>query len=243
MDSVENTIDEEDPLEKDFDPLKHTFNEIDCLHSILTYSKLKEPNWLELSNFVHFLNSQLYLCEQATILTEFKLLKNLCVQLVTLMANDFGLPSLNMRNENRTNNAAHIDLDAMTISESRRWENMVHPYIIFHSCGQSLCFLGTILDRKERRFVNPNTLEFIENDITIPEFSKDMFMTLLTQRLKIFDNFNTLIREVKLMSLSYVMGLDVNNTILLQKDKSYELTLDNCLKMMAIYLRYVLSNI
>ena len=70
-----------------------------------------------------------------------------------------------------------------------------------------------------------------------------MFMTLLTQRLKIFDNFNTLIREVKLMSLSYVMGLDVNNTILLQKDKSYELTLDNCLKMMAIYLRYVLSNI
>lgn len=134
-------------MERNFDASRDVFNEIDCLESILTYSKLNDPNWHELANFVNFLNNQLVLSENATLLKEVKSMKSICVQLLTIMANDFGLPSLNINNDNG-NDA--LNLDAMTITESRRWENMIHPYILFNQDRQTVTFLGKLLDKRLR---------------------------------------------------------------------------------------------
>lgn len=67
-------------------------------------------------------------------------------------------------------------------------------------------------------------------------------MQLLMQRVKIFDNFNTCIREQKLITLCRVMGLSYSVIHLTEHLEHYVLTLDNCLKMMAIYLKFM-SNI
>ncbi len=225
---------DEDLLERNFDPSKHVFTETQCLHSILTYSDLQHPSWHVLANFVHFLNNQLLTCEHSILLTDHKCLKNICLQLVTLMANDFGLPSLNL------NATTDSDLAAFTLNEARRWENMVHPYMIFHSDRQAMTFLGAYIDRKVRRLVNPNTRQFLELDISVPAFSGQVVLSLLTQHIKIFDNFNDAIREVKLMTLGRVMGLDLDYLMAAQRQaRSYELTFDNCLKMVAIYLRFM----
>ena len=128
-------------LERNYDSARDTFSEIVTLESILNYSKLVDPNWHELANFVNFLNNQLILCENATLLIQVKSMKSICVQLLTLMANDFGLPSLNI-NHNNGNDA--LNLDAMKISEARKWENMIHPYILFNHDRQTVTFLGRL---------------------------------------------------------------------------------------------------
>ena len=146
------------------------------------------------------------------------------------MANDFGLPSLNINHNNR-NDA--LNLDAMKISEVRKWENMIHPYILFNHDRQTVtfklincvkftyfvdCFKGTYLDRRTRKFRNPNILDIIENvDSDIPIISSEVLMQLLMQRVKIFDNFNTCIREQKLITLCHVMGLSYS--IISQTDR------------------------
>jgi len=151
------------------------------------------------------------------------------------MANDFGLPTLNLE-------AKENEFEAFTINESRRWENMVHPYMIFHSDRQAMTFMGAYIDRQLRKLVNPNTKQLIELDISIPVFSSQTVLTLLTQKIKIFDSFNSLLRDVKLFTLGKIMGLDesyIFNSKFLKSNKYYELTFDNCLKMVAIYLRFM----
>lgn len=139
-------------LEVNFDANKHHYSETETLNTFLTLSKLNDPNWLELANFANFLDIQMGLCEQAVFLKELKCLRSICIQLLVIMANDFGLPSLNTQ-ELRTRSDANalnrqfstppeINLDALSIVEARRWENMLHPYIIFNEDRNSITFLG-----------------------------------------------------------------------------------------------------
>jgi len=115
--------------------------------------------------------------------------------------------------------------------------------------GESIVFLGTCMDRSTHKFINPQTNEFLQDkDQNIPRISHEAFLELINQRTGIFENFDKMVREKKVDALSKVMGLDIRSLMSvainesLNEFQSYELTLDNCLKMMAIYLRFKANN-
>jgi hypothetical protein len=170
---------------QNFQPNEIEYSEIDCLESLNQLTKLSDPNWNELNNFVNFLDQQLDIFERSTVIKMISSLKSLVAQLLVMMSNDFGLPSLNInfREINDNGNAPpppvfrrqqsaieidsdfnlNIDLSDLQITENRRWENMIHPYIIFNADGESIVFLGTYMDRISHKFINPQTNKPIED--------------------------------------------------------------------------------
>ena len=62
-------------------------------------SRLKFPNWSELHSFVNFLDDQLEVLERTEFLKLIPEFKCIFVNLVIMMAYDFGLPSLNIGEE------------------------------------------------------------------------------------------------------------------------------------------------
>ena len=254
---------ESQKLNEKYDP-SVVINELDCLNTILSCSELKDPNWHELNNFVNFLNTQLNMAENSNFILQIPGLKGLCVQLIIIMANDFGMSSLNTVNDdtNETSNQANnnqfqlarqdsmgtfeftsdnqiqIAISRFEINENRKWENMIHPYIIMNTDSETITFIGVYLNRNTKQLVNPNTGEVLTKiNPKIPKIDSALFIRMLEQRLPIFDNFNEQIREKKLMSLCRVMSLAENSQIGRDTDPTYELTMDNCLKMMVIFLR------
>ena len=123
---------------------------------------------------------------------------------------------------------------------SRKWENLTHPYIIFNADGVTFTFMGIFLDRKNYKFVNPNTNEIID----LPELAlkSPLRIALLQQRVPIFENFNNFPRKKKINDLRTVMGLNQVDQVSLDPDVNYQLTMDNCLKLMAIYMRLRCNN-
>jgi energy-coupling factor transporter ATP-binding protein EcfA2 len=147
--------------------------------------------------------------------------------------------SVNVNTFDADTDVVQVTFDCFEIADERRWENLVHPYIVINADLVSITFIGTYLDRTNKCFFNPNTgqpLSIANSDI--PKIGSDLFISLITQRIPVFDNFNTVIKEKKFLTLCKVMGLDEKHYLVHDPDISYELTLDNCLKMIAIYLRF-----
>lgn len=156
-----------------------------------------------------------------------------------MMAYDFGLPSLNISRDSEVfamNNENRLEIQLDQLELVRRWENMTHPYIIFNSDQQTFTFMGIYLDRRTYRFINPNTEQPMEGNDFV-NISAQLRIELLKQRVPIYDNFNSLPRTKKINTLRIVMGLDSRDLINHDPDSTYELTIDNCLKLMAIFLR------
>lgn len=207
-----------------------------CLKILLDYSNLTNPNWLDLTNFVNFMEMQLMALETSETFRDNPDLKDIITRLIILMTLDFGIPSLNIGEEREilcldSNNKIQIELDKLAIS--RRWENLNHPYIILNDDMKTFTFMGIYLDRRSYQFINPNTGEFI-NDINI-DINSNARIALLKSKVLIYDNFNQHGRIKKIQTLCEVMGLDFDFSK--DPDKTYELNLDNCLKLMAIYMR------
>lgn len=160
------------------------------------------------------------------------------------MAYDFGLPSLNMTADsdvlsvNPVDNRLEIRMDRLELV--RRWENMTHPYIIFNSGQHSFVFLGIYMDRRTYEFINPNTDRVMQGNFI--KFSPVVRIELLKKSQPIFDNFNVSSRTKKINVLRNVMGLNTHDLMNHDPDSTYELTVDNCLKLMAIYLRLRCGN-
>ncbi len=147
---------------------RNRYTQIECLETLNECTKLNDPNWFELNNFVNFLDQQLAIFENSAIIKQVPCLKSLVVQLLVIMSNDFGLPSLNI-NFNLVEvreqspgavaayqrsvsyrsqlsagafevsddlNSINISLYDLQINENRRWEKMIHPYIIFNADGE-----------------------------------------------------------------------------------------------------------
>lgn len=123
---------------------------------------------------------------------------------------------------------------------SRKWENMTHPYIIFNADHTTFTFMGIYVDRKHYKFVNPNTNEII--DLPELELKSNMRIALLTQRVPIFENFNNFPRTKKINNIRIVMGLNQPDQLGFDPDPTYQLTMDNSLKLMAIFMRLRCNN-
>ena len=85
-------------------------------------------------------------------------LRSLCLQLSLIMADDFGLSSLNIVHDPDRETASanmsdqeqqfdHIYLDRFHIREDRKWENMLRPYIVINADGETISFIGAYLNR------------------------------------------------------------------------------------------------
>ncbi len=220
-------------------------NQSECLEILLKYTELKNPSWAELSNFVTFLDNQLEVLENSVMLAQIPDLRGICAHFIVLMGYDFGSPSLNIgddsnlftledndNNSNVNNGEMEIKIDKLELA--RKWESITHPYVIFNNDRQTFTFMGIYLDRKKYKFINPNTNQIMENDIQI---TAKLRIELLKQRVPIYDNFNDFPRTRKINQLRTVMGLDLGDLSNVDPDPTYELTIDNCLKLMAIFMR------
>ena len=230
--------------------------ETECLKILLVKSGLKNPTWAELNNFVSFLSENLKDSEQSPFLgtalaPELGALKGIFLRLIIYMSYDFALPSLNIAEESPTSDRMDIDNDIVSTNVDtnafdlnkmkieRHWERLSHPYILFNADHTTFTFMGLYLDRRKYEFLDTNT------DKPIADFQTNQFkiepalrMQLLTQRVPIFRSFNKdYQRKDRIEALRNVMGLKERSQNY-DPDPSYELTLDNCLKMMAIYLRF-----
>lgn len=160
-------INPKEDLNKRYDSTKPDckFDEIECLTILLNYTELKgelkngvviesrEPNWLELRNYVNFSNTQLRQLEGVTLLDHVVGLRSICLQLSLIMADDFGISSLNivhdprdlaMNDEEQLN---YIHLDRFQIRDERKWENMLRPYIVVNGDNETVSFVGAYLNR------------------------------------------------------------------------------------------------
>ena len=198
-------------------------------------SGLNNPTWAQLSFFARFLNLQLIACEQNFFVGsgEFEGFKNFYVKhCLIAMAQDFALPSLSIAdnsplfglNESETNYEVH--------QIRRRWENCPHPYVFINSDQMTFTFLGV-------RITNSNLQDWSGNVLARNVMSADLQQKIKRQafdeRDVLDENFDELQVNVKQMKLCRVLGVEPNR---IRFDPTYELTQDNVMKLLAIYMRF-----
>ncbi|XP_036412416.1 E3 ubiquitin-protein ligase rnf213-alpha-like [Colossoma macropomum] len=207
------------------------------LKCILHYCKIRNPSWAELCHFTHFLNVQLKKCEESVFCSD--MLRNdltgfrdFVVKFMITMSTDFTMPSLatsdesggSTRNEDKNEGADDV-LNEFQIR--KHWEQEAHPYIMFNSDGVSMTFLGFHIQNYNA--VDVRTGKVIEENV----ISKLLFDQLRVQRVPMNVDFKTLHRTEQLEILCRVLGVQEKDP-----DSTYQLTLDNALKILAIHMRF-----
>ncbi|KAL7839146.1 hypothetical protein SRHO_G00258040 [Serrasalmus rhombeus] len=205
---------------------------LDCL---LQFCDIRNPSWGELRNFTHFLSSQLKKCEQSVFcsdvlkddLTGFK---KFVVKFMITMSKDFSMRSLRTSDDSdeKETDATGGDTVLKEFQIRRRWEEEAHPYILFNADHDSMTFLGFHIHNLDAIDVRTNTI--MEKKV----IDRTLFAQLRAQRVPFNINFETLDRFEQLNIISRVLGV---NTVE-DPDDTYQLTLDNVMKMLAIHLRF-----
>ncbi|XP_058231012.1 E3 ubiquitin-protein ligase rnf213-alpha-like [Hemibagrus wyckioides] len=205
------------------------------LECLLQFCDIKNPSWGELRNFTHFLNSQLKKCEQSIFcspalkddLTGFK---KFVVKFMMTMSKDFSMRSLKTSDDSdeKAEDAAAEDTVLEEFQLRRRWEQQAHPYILFNADNESMTFLGFHIHNLDA--VDARTKEVVEKKI----IDKRLFSQLKAQRVPFNINFEEMDRAEQLAIVSRVLGV----SSLYDPDDTYQLTLDNVMKILAIHLRF-----
>ncbi|XP_049326804.1 E3 ubiquitin-protein ligase rnf213-alpha-like [Astyanax mexicanus] len=219
------------------------------LECLLQFCDIKNPSWGELRNFTHFLNSQLKKCEQSVFCSEFlkddlKGFKTFVVKFMITMSKDFSMRSLKTSDDSddTEEEAAEDDTVLSEFQLRRRWEQQAHPYILFNHDKNSMTFLGFHIPEPKvpillARFhvgyldaIDPRTKTIVEKNI----IDSQLFAQLKEQGVPFNIGFETLDRDKQLDTISKVLGVENVK----DPDDTYQLTLDNVMKMLAIHLRF-----
>ncbi|XP_074786497.1 E3 ubiquitin-protein ligase rnf213-alpha-like [Athene noctua] len=209
--------------------------ERECLACLMEFCGRSSPSWTELSNFTHFLNFQLQKCEKSVFCSlvvgvEFSGFKTFVVKFMIAMSKDFAMPSLNMSDESVPGKEQkETDSVLEEYQLRRKWEQESHPYIVFHAEDDSMEFLGF--------HINQNLDAIDAYSQTVLEravMTSSLYTTLALQNVPFNKKFETLPRNEQLEALCRVFGVKY----LKDPDPSYQLTLDNTMKMLAIHLRF-----
>lgn len=219
-------------------------NPADCVAHFLSFCGMPDPSWAELKNFSWFLNVQLNDCENSVFCDPDFLadhlpgFKGFIVKFMILMAKDFASPSLNTSESPTLNIDNRLEDDLLArLTIRKHWENESHPYIFFNADRFSMSFLG--FNVKPRR----NTLNAVDphSNIVLIEnvMSGKLFEGLERQGISLTEDFNQLERPDKIRRISCVVGAKRGMTDRrFDPDPTYELTADNVMKMLAIYMRF-----
>ncbi|KAM4663578.1 E3 ubiquitin-protein ligase RNF213-like [Discoglossus pictus] len=214
-----------------------------CLQLLLLYCGIIDPSWAELRNFTWFLNLQLMDCE-SSIFCNHELVgdtlqgfKNFVVNFMILMAKDFATPSLHITDQSpgrqifNFNGVREEDLAPFLMR--KKWESEPHPYIFFNDDHVSMTFIGFHLQPNNTGGVdaiNPKNDCVIQKNV----MSTQLFEGLKLQRVRFNVDFDQLPRDEKINKLCMVLGIQWP----FDPDDTYELTLDNMLKILAIKMRF-----
>ncbi|EMP27445.1 hypothetical protein UY3_15466 [Chelonia mydas] len=209
----------------------------ECLRLLLKSCGRKNPSWTELSNFTRFLNLQLMKCENSVFCSSelveegFQGFKAFVIKFMITMSKDFALPSLAMADESSPSEEDKMDEDSVLRGYQlrRKWEQESHPYIIFHADNHSMEFLGFHISRSFDA-VDAHSQVVLEKKV----IDRHLYLTLEAQKVPFNKKFEDLSRQEQLETLCSVFGVRSSQ----DPDESYQLTLDNTMKMLAIHLRF-----
>ncbi|XP_068024256.1 E3 ubiquitin-protein ligase rnf213-alpha-like [Melanerpes formicivorus] len=207
----------------------------ECLGCLMEFCGRSDPSWTELSNFSHFLNFQLMKCEESVfcsklVLKQLRGFKSFVVKFMVTMSKDFAMPSLNMSDESVPRQQSRVVDNVLSGYQlRRRWEQDSHPYVVFHAGGHSMEFLGFHINQNFDA-IDAYSQAVLETKVMSPS----LYRNLVLQKVPFNRKFETLSRKEQLETLCRVFGVECQN----DPDPSYQLTLDNTMKMLAIYLRF-----
>ena len=104
-----------------------------------------------------------------------------------------------------------------------------HPYIFFNKDGVSITFVGFTVT-KEGHLINPQNQKVIEKRI----MPKSLYGGLKVNRVDFADDHRKWKKDDMIKKISMVMGVEKPK----DPDKSYVLTVDNVIKILAIQMRF-----
>ena len=208
----------------------------DCIKVLLAHCSIYDPSWSELRHFASFLSSQLNYCEKSVFCdstlvgTDSGLsgFKNFVVRFMIRMSQDFATPSLVA--------ASDSDVISKDVFEHhqlrRRWEEDAHAYLFFNEDNISLTFFNFYVDQRGNLLHSKQPTVVLDPNLIPPT----LLQGLQAQKVNLNQNFDTLPRPQKLITLCRIMGL--NERFQDDPDPTYELTTDNVLKILAIHMRF-----
>nr|XP_047126393.1 E3 ubiquitin-protein ligase RNF213 isoform X3 [Hydra vulgaris] len=212
-----------------YNPTHPAVNLQNSLKIILKYCGVQDPCWSELRNFIHFFNTQLIDCEQCAftsihVVEDLRGFKIFVISFLLEMAQDFSTRSISLDD--------YYDSSKLMVQLKRKWEHSSHPYLFFNQDHVTMTFFGFNID-SNGNLLDPDRRTIIKQGI----MTKDLYADLSRQMrgtewgcLNI--NYKTLSRKSKLDILCRVIGVDS-----FDPDPSYELTVDNMKKILAIHMR------
>nr|XP_025715341.1 E3 ubiquitin-protein ligase RNF213 [Callorhinus ursinus] len=215
----------------------------ECLQYFLIYCGLINPSWSELRNFAGFLNYQLRDCEASLFCNPHVIgdtlqgFKNFVVTFMIFMARDFATPTLHTSDQSPGRHTVTMDgvreEDLVPFTLRKRWESEPHPYVFFNGDHTSMTFIGFHIQPNGHGSLDAVDLSsgrVIKKDV----IGRELYQGLLLQRVPFNVDFDKLPRHEKLVKLCLALGIQWP----MDPDETYELTMDNMLKILAIEMRF-----
>ena len=213
-----------------------------CLNVLLKHLECQTPSWSEIIHFAKFLNTQLIDCERSVFCNPYLAgedlpgFKTFVVKFMVQMSHDFALPSLEISDRSALQlvDKNEVEFQLNQLKMRRKWENDPHPYLFFNLDGNTFTFFGFYVNRRTGQLIDheKNTILF-ENRLSL---NLNLIHGLYIQDKNIlYEKISEMPKEEKIKKLLSVMGINFNQVI--DPDPSYELTMDNLLKILAINMR------
>ncbi|CAD5126001.1 DgyrCDS14181 [Dimorphilus gyrociliatus] len=207
-----------------------------CVETLLQFSGTLNPSWAELRNYAVFLNKQLShaekndFCATDDLPDFFQLIVNCMIK----MARDFSTRSL-LISEETPNVTPNKDYQIELMAIKHRWETRPHPYLFFNSDNHTFTFFGFNVEKKTGNLVDVTTGEVILNRA----INRQLHCALIMNGVDLSETFDTLSKENKLKKMFpvFIESSEYKNYDANQLDDTYELTMDNCLKILAIHMK------
>lgn len=205
-----------------------------CLETIIKHACNENPSWLEISNLTLFLNYQMKQCRDSNFTKcpdELPGFRGFITKFLIQMSKDFATRSVKISDESQRKGFSKVE-----IKDRQRWESTPHPYVFFNQDGHSVSFFGFFLEREDTKtwkIVDERTKRVLHEKII-----NDYLYQALKHNNVVFNiSLDEKSREEKIKDLCMVLGVEHAIDV----DKSYELTSDNVMKMMAIWMRFKCS--
>ena len=202
-----------------------------CLQVLLKNCGVRNPSWGEIRRFVRFLSGQLLDCEKSSFCDpalygeDLPGFKAFVLKLIIRMSRDFATPSIDIKRSGGDGNAPNLDQHKLR----RQWENSSHPYLFFNEDRHSMTFVGVQINR-EGQLLDPQTGQVLDANM----MSRDLSTALYTQGYRLQENYDDWDKPRKIQELCRVMGVEAA----FDPDETYELTMDNVKKILAIQMRF-----
>ena len=210
-----------------------------CLTTLIKNGCIKKPTWMELTHFASFLNAQL-LSSERSIFTNAEMtredlpgMKLFVIKFLIQMSKDFATRSVEISDQSQGEGFSKPDIE-----NRQKWENSPHPYIFFNDDGHSMSFYGFRLEAYEKpktKYIINLVDERLGNTLVENIMTRELFDGLSGNKVIFNKPFDSRPEAEKISDLCRVFGIGID---LKNPDNSYELTSDNVMKLLAIYMRF-----